>query len=54
MIPDEKSHGTDMQTRCHAKIKFLFSDEFGLRGPVIQKTFHTKTATAVVASVQTR
>ena len=32
----------------------VFSDEFGLRSPVIQKAFHTKTAssTSIVALVQ--
>ena len=44
----EKSHG--LGTRREArKTNGRHSDDFGIRGPVIQKTFQTKTATSSVA-----
>ena len=41
MMPDEKSHGLDLQREPRKKwpIIHFFSDDFGLRSPVIQKTF---------------
>ena len=54
-IPDVKQyHGLRYTTReCHAKSKGgVFSDGFGSRSLVIQKTFHTKSArTSTVACV---
>ena len=37
----------------YAKKNVFFSDDFGLRNPVIQKTFETKSDTSIVARAYT-
>ena len=38
----------------HAKTKLPISDDFGLRNPVIQKPFQTKSDTSIVARVSVK
>ena len=51
----KKSHGPGTQRRIMQKknglLFIFFPDDFGLRSPVIQNTFQTKTATSIVGCV---
>ena len=51
-ILDEKNpHGLRYTTRNLAKKNIPFPDDFGLRSPVIQKTFRTKISTPIISRV---
>ena len=53
-IPDEESQGLGRRRESRKNdllYIYFFSDGFGLRSPVIQKSFQTKSATSIVAYV---
>ena len=52
MIPDEKSHDLGTRRRIMQKTKWpIFLTILGVRIPVVQKPFQTKSSTSIVARV---
>ena len=48
LLPDEKFHDLGTYTTIIMQTKWPIPDDFGLRSPVVQKTFRTKISTSIV------